>query len=158
MKRILMTSALVLTTVSGAALAGDSQMRSALDSFFVETRFDVDVSTLTEAQVAKLHGVMSSTETESNQIAAIRAILAEENVEYTLDSDTVPEGAGVVVLGDTELPRDQIYVKVINGLKGTRFDGRIDELTEEELVQAMAVITGAETASEKEKGLVGLFN
>lgn len=155
MKRFLMITTLIATT-TGAAIAQDSaQLRNSVEVFLTESAFDVDVSTLTNEQVAKLYGAMTSSEKISEQTSAVRAVLAEENVMGMQNS------GGIVVEGavdtSTPLPRNQIFAEVSTALIGTQYEGRASELSEEELAIAYGVITSSETESAMANGLDGVF-
>ena len=85
MKRFLMTSALVLTTATGAAFAqsndSSSQLRTQVGNWIGGSSYNVDVDSLTDDQIAAMYGAITSSEDQSEQDAAIRSVINAENVE-----------------------------------------------------------------------------
>lgn len=138
MKRLLITSALALSLAGGAAVAQDaSQLRNAVGNYIATTEYNVDVSTLTDEQVAQLYSAITSTDDHGERDNKVRAVLSENNVE-TYERPTT------VLIADIEYPRDQIFTSVQNALVGTEYEGLAWTLSDEELVEVYSLLNNAE--------------
>ncbi|MDF0602389.1 hypothetical protein P1J78_16745 [Psychromarinibacter sp. C21-152] len=155
MKRLLMTTALVLTTAAGTASAqmadGDNvQLRNEVGNYLAASEWTVDVDSLTTEQLVEIHSAITSDESATEVDSAVEAVLNDGNVEYT-------ERPAYVVVETEELPRDQIFTKVSNALIGTEYEGMAWTLSDEELVQAYSVVNSTDDQSDMYLELSGLF-
>lgn len=154
MKRILMTTALVLTTAGAASaqMADEDtmQLRNSVGNYLASSDWNVDIDSLTTEQLAQLHGAITSTDNESEVDAKVEAVLNDENVVYE-------QRPAVIMVEEEEFPRDQIYTKVSTALIGTPYEGMAYTLSEEELVQAYSIINSTDSDSEANTELSGLF-
>lgn len=157
MKRFLMTTALVMTTAAGGAFAQANdpdtmQLRNSVAQSLITSEYDVDVNSLTDVQVTKLYQAFNSTSSESEQDSMIRGVLAEDNVIM------IEDRPDFVIVGEEEMPRDQIYTSVSMALVGTPYEGMAWQLTDEELAQAYGIFnSGDEEGSQKDLALSALF-
>ncbi len=155
MKRILMATTLIIATGTAAFAQDAAQLRNSVEVFLTETAFDVDVSSLTDEQVVKLYGAMTSAESASEKTSAVRGILAQENVVgMQNNSEIMIENAEQT---SVMMPRNQVYTEVSTALIGSKYEGRADELSDEELAIAYGVVTSSETESDMANGLDGVF-
>ncbi|WP_172296520.1 hypothetical protein [Pseudoruegeria sp. HB172150] len=153
MKRLLLTSALVLSTSAGAVLAQASDteetpIRNSVGNYLATSSYDVDVDSLTDEQIAALYSIYTSEE-DADVDQRVGAVLNDGNVEY----ETRPE---FIVVEQVEQPRDQIYDAVTKGLTGTKFEGMAWELDDEELATAYAILQNENSNSSQD--LEAVFN
>ncbi len=154
MKRFLMTSAIILTTASAGfaqSQDGNDQMRAAVGSYLATTQYSVDVDSLTTEQLAQLHGAFTSTDNASKSDAEIRAVLNDSNVVFE-------ERSAEVMVGETAMPRSQLYTTVETALIGTKYEGMASTLTDEQLVQAYSAINSSDDSGDVETKLSAVFN
>ena len=145
MKRFLMTSALVLTTATGAAFAqsndSSSQLRTQVGNWIGGSSYNVDVDSLTDDQIAAMYGAITSSEDQSEQDAAIRSVINAENVE-------MEERPNYVIVADEQMDRSQLHESVSMALVGTEYEGMAYTLTDEELAAVYGAVTGTDSKSE----------
>ena len=155
MKRFLMTTAIVLSTTAGAAYAQSDmnaeQLRAAVGQYLATSTFEVDVNSLTDTQLAALHGAITSTDSEGERDREVYAVLNDANVE-------MKERPDFIMVEEVETPRDQIYISVQNALEGTEFEGKVWSLSDAQLSAAYGFINSTDSETEKEQKLRSLFN
>ncbi len=156
MKRFLMTSALVLTTATGAAFAQANdpdtmQLRTSVGQWIGGSTYNVDVDSLTDEQIAAMYGAITSSDDQSEQDAAIRAVLNDNNV-------MMEERPANIMVGDVETPRNQLYTSVEMALVGTEYEGMAYTLTDEELAAVYGTINSSDSESQLSTQLSSYFD
>ncbi len=153
MKRFLLTSALVLTTAGGAyaqSVDSSTQLRMQVGNYLATTNYQVDVDSLSDEQINQLYSSIQSGGGEM-QNADVASVLNDNNVVST-------ERPSVVMVGEAEMPRGQLYAEVSNALVGTEFEGRAYTLSDEEIVGLYTVLNGSEDGGDKNAKIAAYFN
>lgn len=141
MKKLLLTSAFVIATAGGALAGGHSQQAMMVDNLLSTYAMNVDVSSLTEDQVAELYLALTSTDDRAEAQQKVEAVLNDGNVAYEMEDD-------IVITVNT--PRSTLRAAV--QAKATELgieDVPLRTLTDEQLTQLYLLGNGSESASVK---------
>ncbi len=116
MKNLLLSTAIVLSTVTLASADSHGQLAMQVDNELATMNVNVDIDSLTEAQIKELYAALTSSETADEKGDAVRAVLNDHNVMFEEEADV-----DLVVT----VPRSQIRAQVLNnsedlGLTETR--------------------------------------
>ncbi len=150
MKRFLMTTAIVLTTAGAAVAQSNDALRAEVGNFLATSPYMVDVNSLTDAQIAELHGAYTSSEDASERHAKVEAVINDNNVEYT-------DRPMIVMVEGSEMDRSQLYQSVSNALIGTKYEGMAYTLSDAQLAQAYGAVNSSDDASTMETKLSAVF-
>ncbi len=116
MKNLLLSTAIVLSTATLASADSQGQLAMQVDNELATMNVNVDIDSLTEAQIKELYAALTSSETADEKGDAVRAVLNDHNVMFEEEADV-----DLVVT----VPRSQIRAQVLNnsedlGLTETR--------------------------------------
>ncbi len=116
MKNLLLSTAIVLSTATLASADSHGQLAMQVDNELATMNVNVDIDSLTEAQIKELYAALTSSETADEKGDAVRAVLNDHNVMFEEEADV-----DLVVT----VPRSQIRAQVLNnsedlGLTETR--------------------------------------
>ncbi|MBV0912661.1 hypothetical protein [Anianabacter salinae] len=140
MKRLLTTTALVLATATaGVATAQDSQIRNTVSNEIATLGMDIDVSTLSQEQVAELYTIITSTDDSGDVAQRVRAVIADNSTGMSMDD------------------ADQLRQTVANELATYGMDVDVALLTDEEVSELYAATTSTDdegTAMQRVRGIL----
>ncbi len=116
MKNLLLSTAIVLSTATLASADSHGQLAMQVDNELATMNVNVDIDSLTEAQIKELYAALTSSETADEKGDAVRVVLNDHNVMFEEEADV-----DLVVT----VPRSQIRAQVLNnsedlGLTETR--------------------------------------
>ena len=136
MKRILTTTAVVLA-MAAPAVADTDMLREKLENQFE----NVDVASLTDAQVSALYAAVAGTDGQADVQAEVDAIVRDD--QYVMDSDAMMADPDMVarVGGDNNI-RDY----VADALEAQPIDVDVDSLSDEQVAALYLELSSGEQA------------
>lgn len=154
MKRLLMTTALVIGTAGFAAAQNEDMLRDRVETYFDNTQTDVVVSSLSDEQVNEIYIAITSSDDAAQRREDVDAVLADMGVIVADDGTVTMEEPGYVLVDEVEMPRDQIHVRVSNYFEDhPQIEADADMLSDEQLAAAYVAITSTDDTAAQMEGV-----
>ena len=150
MKKLIATTALVLSTATFAFAESHSQLAIKVDNRLAAMNIDVDMESLTDEQIASLYTALTSSEDHGEVKASVRAVMNDDNVVFE-----EPEDSDLTIV----LPKSQLLASVrMNDEELGIEDVRLRDLSVEQLSALYLIATSTENASSKEAKAQAIVN